>query len=136
MLRLSTIIIRHVVGLTKDKNNRYSLLVDDTPLPKCGKAMEIVFGHMNIATHISAKIKLCQNIRQEIIGKDRRFLQRRPFFLKSDSLCGKKYLLLNLNLNLNSLRDILRRFAVLCCFDPSASVLYQILSPQNTLLTL
>ena len=42
MLRLSTIIIRHVVGLTEDKNNRYALLVDDTPLPKCGKAMELV----------------------------------------------------------------------------------------------
>ena len=50
MLRLSTIIIRHVVGLTKDKNNRYSLLVDDTPLPKCGKAMELVSRYFNHVT--------------------------------------------------------------------------------------
>lgn len=50
MLRLSTIIIRHVVGLTKDKNNRYALLVDDTPLPKCGKAMELVSRYFNHVT--------------------------------------------------------------------------------------
>ena len=42
LLRLSTIIVRYVVGLTDDKDNRYALLVDDTPLPKCGKAMELV----------------------------------------------------------------------------------------------
>ena len=50
MLRLSTIIIRHVVGLTEDKNNRYALLVDDTPLPKCGKAMELVSRYFNHVT--------------------------------------------------------------------------------------
>ena len=50
MLRLSTIIIRHVVGLTEDKNNRYALLVDDTPLPKCGKAMELVSKYFNHVT--------------------------------------------------------------------------------------
>ena len=41
LLRLSAIIIQHIAGLTDDKNNRYALLVDDTPLPKCGKAMEL-----------------------------------------------------------------------------------------------
>ena len=50
MLRLSTIIIRHVVGLTEDKNYRYALLVDDTPLPKCGKAMELVSRYFNHVT--------------------------------------------------------------------------------------
>ena len=50
MLRLSTIIIRHVVGLTEDKNNRYALLVDDTPLPKCSKAMELVSRYFNHVT--------------------------------------------------------------------------------------
>ena len=35
VLRLSTAVIRYVAGLTEDKNNRYALLVDDTPLPKC-----------------------------------------------------------------------------------------------------
>ena len=50
MLRLSTIIIRHIVGLTEDKNNRYALLVDDTPLPKCGKAMELVSRYFNHVT--------------------------------------------------------------------------------------
>ena len=51
LLRLSTIIVRYVVGLTDDKDNRYALLVDDTPLPKCGKAMELVskyFNHVNM----------------------------------------------------------------------------------------
>lgn len=50
MLRLSAVIIRHVVGLTEDKNNRYALLVDDTPLPKCGKAMELVSKYFNHVT--------------------------------------------------------------------------------------
>ena len=42
LLRLSAVIIRYVAGLTEDKDNRYALLVDDTPLSKCGKAMELV----------------------------------------------------------------------------------------------
>ena len=50
MLRLSAIIIRHVAGLTEDKDNRYALLVDDTPLPKCGKAMELVSKYFNHVT--------------------------------------------------------------------------------------
>ena len=50
MLRLSAIIVRHVAGLTDDKDNRYALLVDDTPLPKCGKAMELVSKYFNHVT--------------------------------------------------------------------------------------
>lgn len=50
LLRLSTGIIRYVAGLTDDKNNRYALLVDDTPLPKCGKAMELVSRYFNHVT--------------------------------------------------------------------------------------
>jgi hypothetical protein len=50
LLRLSTVIIRHVVGLTDDKDNRYALLVDDTPLTKCGKAMELVSKYFNHVT--------------------------------------------------------------------------------------
>ena len=50
LLRLSTVIIRYVVGLTDDKDNRYALLVDDTPLPKCGKAMELVSKYFNHVT--------------------------------------------------------------------------------------
>ena len=50
LLRLSTSIIRYVAGLTDDKNNRYALLVDDTPLPKCGKAMELVSKYFNHVT--------------------------------------------------------------------------------------
>ena len=50
LLRLSTVIIRCVVGLTDDKDNRYALLVDDTPLPKCGKAMELVSKYFNHVT--------------------------------------------------------------------------------------
>lgn len=50
LLRLSTVVIRHVIGLTKDKDNRYALLVDDTPLPKCGKAMELVSKYFNHVT--------------------------------------------------------------------------------------
>ena len=50
LLRLSTVIIRHVIELTEDKNNRYALLVDDTPLPKCGKAMELVSKYFNHVT--------------------------------------------------------------------------------------
>lgn len=50
MLRLSTIVIRHVVGFTENKNNRYALLIDDTPLPKCGKAMELVSRYFNHVT--------------------------------------------------------------------------------------
>lgn len=49
-LRLSAVIIRHVAGLTEDKDNRYALLVDDTPLPKCGKAMELVSKYFNHVT--------------------------------------------------------------------------------------
>ena len=50
LLRLSTIIVRYVAGLTDDKDNRYALLVDDTPLPKCGKAMELVSKYFNHVT--------------------------------------------------------------------------------------
>lgn len=50
LLRLSTVVIRYVVGLTDDKNNRYALIVDDTPLPKCGKAMELVSKYFNHVT--------------------------------------------------------------------------------------
>ena len=50
LLRLSAIIIRYVVGLTDDKDNRYALLVDDTPLPKCGKVMELVSKYFNHVT--------------------------------------------------------------------------------------
>ena len=50
LLRLSAAVIRSVVRLTKDKDNRYALLVDDTPLPKCGKAMELVSKYFNHVT--------------------------------------------------------------------------------------
>jgi len=50
LLRLSAVVIRHVAGLTDDKNNRYALLVDDTPLNKCGKAMELVSKYFNHVT--------------------------------------------------------------------------------------
>ena len=50
LLRLSAILIRYIAGLTDDKDNRYSLLVDDTPLPKCGKAMELVSKYFNHVT--------------------------------------------------------------------------------------
>ena len=50
LLRLSAAIIRYVAGLTDDKDNRYALLVDDTPLPKCGKAMELVSKYFNHVT--------------------------------------------------------------------------------------
>jgi hypothetical protein len=50
LLKLSTIVIRHVVGLTENKDNRYALLIDDTPLPKCGKAMELVSKYFNHVT--------------------------------------------------------------------------------------
>ena len=50
LLRLSTSIIRYVAGLTDDKNNRYALPADDTPLPKCGKAMELVSKYFNHVT--------------------------------------------------------------------------------------
>ena len=50
LLRLSAIIIRYVVRLTDNKDNRYALLVDDTPLPKCGKAMELVSKYFNHVT--------------------------------------------------------------------------------------
>lgn len=50
LLRLSAVIIRHVAGLTDDKNDRYALLVDDTPLPKCGKDMELVSKYFNHVT--------------------------------------------------------------------------------------
>lgn len=50
LLRLSASIIQYVAGLTDDKNNRYALLVDDTPLPKCGKAMELVSKYFNHVT--------------------------------------------------------------------------------------
>lgn len=50
LLRLSALIIRYVAGLTYNKDNRYALLVDDTPLPKCGRAMELVSKYFNHVT--------------------------------------------------------------------------------------
>lgn len=50
LLRLSTVLIRYIAGLTEDKDNRYALLVDDTPLPKCGKAMELISKYFNHVT--------------------------------------------------------------------------------------
>ena len=50
LLRLSAVVIKHVAALTEDKDNRYALLVDDTPLPKCGKAMELVSKYFNHVT--------------------------------------------------------------------------------------
>ena len=50
LLKLSTILIRYIAGLTDAKDNRYALLVDDTPLPKCGKAMELVSKYFNHVT--------------------------------------------------------------------------------------
>ena len=50
LLKLSAVIIRYVAGLTEDKDNRYALLVDDTPLSKCGKAMELVSKYFNHVT--------------------------------------------------------------------------------------
>ncbi len=50
LLRLSSVIIRWIAGLTEDKDSRYALLVDDTPLPKCGKAMELVSKYFNHVT--------------------------------------------------------------------------------------
>jgi len=50
LLRLSAVVIRRIVGLTEDKDDRYALLVDDTPLPKCGKAMELVSKYFNHVT--------------------------------------------------------------------------------------
>lgn len=50
LLRLSSVVIRYLSGLTEDKNNRNSLIVDDTPLPKCGKAMELVSKYFNHVT--------------------------------------------------------------------------------------
>lgn len=54
LLRLSCAVIRYVAGLTEGSDNRYALLVDDTPLPKCGRAMELVskyFNHVTWATN-------------------------------------------------------------------------------------
>ena len=50
LLRLSTMIIRYIAGLTTDTNNRYALLVDDTPLQKRGKEMELVSKYFNHVT--------------------------------------------------------------------------------------
>lgn len=50
LLRLSTVVIRYIAGLTEDKNNRYALLVDDTPLQRCGKEMELVSKYFNHVT--------------------------------------------------------------------------------------
>ena len=50
LLRLSANIIRYVVSLTDDKDHRYALVVDDTPLCKCGKAMELVSKYFNHVT--------------------------------------------------------------------------------------
>lgn len=50
LLRLSSVVIRYVAGLTEDSDNRYALLVDDTPLPKCGRTMELVSKYFNHVT--------------------------------------------------------------------------------------
>lgn len=50
LLRLSAVVIKHIAGLTENKDNRYALLVDDSPLPKCGKAMELVSKYFNHVT--------------------------------------------------------------------------------------
>ena len=50
LLRLSTMIIRYIVGLTTDTNKRYALLVDDTPLQKRGKEMELISKYFNHVT--------------------------------------------------------------------------------------
>lgn len=50
LLRLSHTVIRHLVGLTEDKDNRYALIVDDSPLAKRGKAMELVSKYFNHVT--------------------------------------------------------------------------------------
>lgn len=50
LLRLSALIIRHVTGLTGNNDKRYALLVDDTPLSKCGRAMELVSKYFNHVT--------------------------------------------------------------------------------------
>lgn len=50
LLRLSGVVIKHIAGLTEDKDNRYALLIDDSPLPKCGKAMELVSKYFNHVT--------------------------------------------------------------------------------------
>ncbi len=50
LLRLSTMIIRYIVGLTSDTNKRYALIVDDTPLQKRGKEMELISKYFNHVT--------------------------------------------------------------------------------------
>lgn len=50
LLRLSSRVIRYIAGLTEDSDNRYALLVDDTPLPKCGRTMELVSKYFNHVT--------------------------------------------------------------------------------------
>lgn len=50
LLRLSAAVIHHVAGLGEDKDNRYAFLADDTSLPKCGKAMELVSKYFNHVT--------------------------------------------------------------------------------------
>ena len=50
LLRLSYTVIRFLVGLTEDKDNRYALIVDDSPLAKRGKAMELVSKYFNHVT--------------------------------------------------------------------------------------
>ena len=50
LLRLSCAVIRYAAGLTEASDGRYALLVDDTPLPKCGRAMELVSKYFNHVT--------------------------------------------------------------------------------------
>jgi len=50
LLRLSTMLIRYIAGLTTDTNKRYALLVDDTPLQKRGKEMELISKYFNHVT--------------------------------------------------------------------------------------
>lgn len=50
LLRLSSTVIRCIAGLTDDSDNRYALVVDDTPLPKCGGVMELVSKYFNHVT--------------------------------------------------------------------------------------
>lgn len=50
LLRLSLSVIRLIAGLTDDSDDRYALIADDTPLPKCGRAMELVSKYFNHVT--------------------------------------------------------------------------------------
>ena len=59
ILRLSLAVIRHLQTLADDGEGRQALIIDDTPLQKCGKAMELVsryFNHVNMKTELGYRI--------------------------------------------------------------------------------